>query len=105
MLAYELCEKNAEQEKKENAREYGKPTATTVRLNQWWSGAGRRVIIADAWFGSLRTAYALFYHGFHSICNVKGQTKGFCKQDLFDAAKEPGQKELQRNATASKRRR
>ena len=51
MLAYELCEKTAEQEKKECVGEYGKPAAATVRLNQWWSGAGRRLIIADAWFG------------------------------------------------------
>lgn len=100
MLGYEICECKEEQSLKSYVTEYGKAPATTVRLVQHWAGAGRRVVIADAYFGSLRTAYALKRIGFDCICNVKGSTAGFCKKELFDAAKPAGQKELERNDKA-----
>ena len=98
MLACEFCDKADEQAKKSHVTEYGKAATTTLRLVAPWVGAGRRIIIADAWFDSLRTGVALKRHGF--ICNVKGSTTGSCKKELFAAAKSAGNRELQRNDKA-----
>ena len=52
-------------------------TATTLRLAEPWKGSGR-VVIADSWFGSCRTAEWLWDElGLYSILCVKNGHKGF----------------------------
>ena len=59
-------------------REFKATTACTLRLTEPWHGT-RRVVIADSWFGSCRTAEELWEVGLYSIMSVKTGTKGFPK--------------------------
>jgi hypothetical protein len=95
MLCFELSEAAAEQGLNEPVGQYGMAASTTLRLVQSWAGAGRKIVIDDAWFGSLCTVFALRKHGFDSIFNVKGCTAGFCKNELFQSAKPEGQRQLE----------
>ena len=67
--------------KKEHVEEWGKTTATTLRLVKRWSGSGR-IVLGDAWFGSYRTSVCLYKHGLFFVGNVKTAHKRFPKAKL-----------------------
>jgi hypothetical protein len=60
----------------------GKATAVMLRLTEAWHHKGPRLVLADAWFGGVPTAVALFERGILSITNVKPRTELFCKDLL-----------------------
>ena len=66
---------------KEFVDEYGTTTATMLRLTAAYHGTGR-IIVADAWFGSLKTAIALIKHGLYCNMLVKTAHKGFPRELL-----------------------
>lgn len=59
--------------------EWGKSTATTLRITEFLHGTGRTVV-GDSWFGSVNTALALKRHGLYFIGNVKNGYYGFPKE-------------------------
>ena len=61
--------------------EWGATAACTMRLCEPWFNTGR-VVIADSWFGSLKTAVGLLQNGLYSVMNVKGTRKGFPGKEL-----------------------
>jgi hypothetical protein len=60
----------------------------TLRLTEPWHNKAPCVVIADAWFGGVPTAFALMQRGLFSITNVKTHTKYFCKRELWADARE-----------------
>ena len=66
---------------KEFVDQYGATTATTLRLTAAYHGTGR-IIVADSWFGSLKTAIALMKHGLYCNMLVKTAHKGFPRELL-----------------------
>jgi hypothetical protein len=86
MVSFEFVESKEEQGKKRYAEE-GKSAAVTLRLTEPWHHKGPRVVIADAWFGGLLTAFALFVRGLFCIVNFKQQSKHFCKRELWADAR------------------
>lgn len=58
ILGGELCEAAGTMDDFEYQKEWGASVATTLRLMKPFSNSGR-VCIADAWFGSIRTVFAL----------------------------------------------
>ena len=75
---------------KDFVREYGATAATTIRLTQPYHGSNR-VLIADSWFGSVKTAVQLLERGLHIIMVVKTAHRGFPRQLLGEATLERGQ--------------
>ena len=67
--------------KKAYYRPFGAACAATLRVCTPWFWKNH-ILIADSWFGSLRTAKALLMKGVHSIMNVKTGSKGFPKRRL-----------------------
>jgi hypothetical protein len=82
MLNFEFVESKVEQGLKRYCDE-GKSAAVTLRLTEPWHNQGARIVIADAWFGSLPASWALMKRGLFSILNIKTQTKFFCKDALW----------------------
>lgn len=71
MLGAEICESKEAMSDKKWVKQWGATTATTMRLVEPHAGKGR-ILIADSWFGSTRTAYALRKElATFCICNVK----------------------------------
>lgn len=66
---------------------FGASCAATLRLTSPWFYKGH-ILIADSWFGSVRTAKALLMKGVHSIMSVKNGSKGFPKRKLKAAVVE-----------------
>jgi hypothetical protein len=60
----------------------------TLLLTEPWHNKAPRIVIADAWFGGVPTAFALMQRGRFSITNVKTHTKCFCKKELWADARE-----------------
>ncbi len=87
MLAVEICEGQTIMREKEFTKEWGQTCATTLRLVKPWYGTGK-IVIADAWFGSLRTAYNLLKRDLYSVMNVKTAHGGFPKKALRDMCPE-----------------
>ena len=77
----ELYEGQELMAEKEFVDEYGATTATTLRLTAAYHGTGR-IIVADSWFGSLKTAIALMKHGLYCNMLVKTAHKGFPRELL-----------------------
>lgn len=88
-VAAELCEGAEVDGKKEFVKEYGSTAATTLRIVKEYFGSGR-VVVADAWFGSYKLAYALRDRGIFSVMNVKNNTKRFVKRELLAECPERG---------------
>jgi hypothetical protein len=97
MINFEFVERKDEQDLKRYVNE-GKSTAVTLRLTEPWHNQGPRLVLADAWFGSLPASWALMKRGLFSILNVKNQTKHFCKEQLWADA--GGKKNHKRNDRA-----
>lgn len=85
MLNAEISESKEVMQEKPYVKEWGVTTATTLRLTEPYFGR-KKVVIADSWFASVRTAFALRKQGLHSIMNVKTGHKGFPKAKLLERA-------------------
>lgn len=70
VLNMELYEGKEEMQLKEHVHKYGATCATTLRLTAPYYGTGR-VVLADSWFGSVKTAIALKERGLFSVLLVK----------------------------------
>jgi hypothetical protein len=86
MVPFEFVESQDEQARKRYAQE-GKSAAVTFRLTEPWHDKGPRIVLPDAWFCGLFTAFALLLRGLFCIVNVKLQTKHFCKKKLWADAR------------------
>ena len=75
---------------KDHVQEYGATTATTIRLTQPYHGSGRR-IVADSWFGSVKSAVELRKHVLFSIMLVKTAHKNFPQTLLGEACLQRGE--------------
>jgi hypothetical protein len=73
------CVGSKEEQEKKCYAEEGKAAAVTLRLTEPWGHKGYRVVIADAWFGGLLTAFALFLRGLFCIVNAK-QDQAFVQE-------------------------
>ena len=70
VVRLELNEGRQRMREKEFVPEYGATTATVLRLTKDVQGTGRTVI-ADSWFGSVKSASELMKVGLYSIMLVK----------------------------------
>ena len=61
--------------------EFGHTTSTSLRLVKPWHGS-QRVVAADSWFASVKTAEAFANRGLFFIGDVKTATRRFCGADL-----------------------
>lgn len=75
------------QEGKESMRlmeyhdEHGATTANVLRMTRPYHGTGR-VVIADSWFGSVKSALALLRVGLFAVLNVKTAHSGYPRTSL-----------------------
>jgi hypothetical protein len=87
LLNMELVEGKVADRKKKYVAEFKPTTACAVRLAEPWHGT-KRIVIADAWFGSVRTCEELMDVGLYSILNVKqgcaGYPKALMKAELVE---------------------
>jgi hypothetical protein len=74
---------------KEYVAQYKATTACTLRITKPWHGSGR-IVIGDAWFGSVRTVEELRDKGLYSVMCVKQGCAGYPKKELLEACKERG---------------
>ncbi len=89
LLNAEIVEGVEKDTNKEYNGVWGKSTGCTLRLCRPWHGKAR-VIIADSWFGSYKTAVALLKHGCFVVANVKTGHKHFPKTKLKGIVKKRG---------------
>ncbi len=89
ILVCEIMEGKDKMRAKEFVKEWGTTTATCLRLTAPWWGQGK-ILIADAWFGSLRAAFALLEKDVYAVMNVKTAHSGFPKAKLKEAMKQRG---------------
>jgi hypothetical protein len=82
MLAIDFVECATKQAQKQYADE-GKAAAVILGLTEHWHNQMPRTILMDSWFASMPTVVSLLKRGFHSIGNVKTQTKYFRKKELW----------------------
>ena len=66
---------------KKYVRDHKPTTACTLRLVEHWQGTGR-VVVGDAWFGSVRTVEELLAIGLYSVMNIKNGCAGFPKERI-----------------------
>lgn len=77
VLHIELYEGKEYMQDKNYVSQFGATTATAIRLAEHWESSGR-IVVADAWFGSCKTAIELLEnHGLYSIMLVKNNHKNF----------------------------
>jgi hypothetical protein len=84
MIAAEFVEGKAEQVLKRYAEE-GLAPAVTPGLTEPWHNKAPRIVIADAWFVGVPSAFALMQWGI--LANVKTHTKYVCKKELWADAR------------------
>lgn len=89
MLNCELCESKEAMGEKDYVSEWGKHTATTLRMTKPWWNTGK-VIVADSFFGSFRCAFALLTKGLYCVMNVKTNTAQFIKKEVLEKLKTRG---------------
>ena len=77
----ELYEGKETMKEKEHVSKYGATCATTLHLTTDFHGTGG-IVIADSWFGSVKTAVALKQSGLYSIMIVKTAHKRFPREAL-----------------------
>jgi len=63
---------------KKHVERHKATTACTLRLTEHWQSSGR-IVVGDAWFGSVRTVEELLGIGLYSIMCVKQGSAGFPK--------------------------
>lgn len=82
LLGAEICEAADVMATKEYVSTWGATCATTLRLMSPFAGKGR-ILLGDAWFGSIRTAWSLkTLMGTYFIGVVKNSSKGYPKKEL-----------------------
>ena len=74
----------------EHVKPFGATTATVIRITQPYHSIRRRVI-ADSWFGSVKSAVELLKKGLYSIMLVKTAHKQFPRCLLGQSTLERGQ--------------
>ncbi len=74
---------------KEFSNSYKPHTAVTLRVTKPYHYK-HKIVVGDAYFGSLSTAVALANHGTWCVMNVKLASAGFPKAALKDAVRERG---------------
>ncbi|NBX97432.1 hypothetical protein EBQ81_01010, partial [bacterium] len=89
LLHAELVEGAVVDGQKRYVTEYRATTACTLRLTEPWWATGR-VVIADAWFGSVRTVEELLDVGLYAIVCVKQGCAGFPRAALREVLKQRG---------------
>ena len=89
MLRAEISGRKEDMEQKDWHKEHGAATATTLRLCKDFFGQGK-IVVADAWFGSYKTAYLLRQRDVFSIMNVKTAHKRFPKAYLKSKVSQRG---------------
>jgi hypothetical protein len=85
----ELVEGAERDQQKEFVREFKATTACTLRLTKPWWGRGR-IVVADSWFGSMRTCEELAEVGVFSILCVKNGSAGYPKAEMKAAMQQRG---------------
>lgn len=81
MLQMEINEGKDSMQEKQWQRELGAGTATTLRLSQPWHGTGR-VVIGDAWFGSVKTTVEMKKRGLFFMGMVKVATTNYPLKEI-----------------------
>ena len=77
VLFLELYEGKELMQDKEHVSEYGATSATCLRLTEPWKHSGR-IVIADSWFGSVKSAVKLYnINGLYSNMLVKTAHKNY----------------------------
>ena len=90
VLNMELYEGKGIMAHKEHVKPFGVTTATMIRLAQPYHSTGRRVI-ADSWFGSVKSAVELLKNGLYTIMLVKTAHEQFPGRLLGQSTLEEGQ--------------
>ena len=90
VLDMELYEGKGIMAHKEHVKPFGVTTATMIRLAQPYHSTGRRVI-ADSWFGSVKSAVELLKNGLYTIMLVKTAHEQFPGRLLGQSTLEEGQ--------------
>ena len=67
--------------KKEFVKEYGATTATVLHLTDEYYGTGQ-IVVADSWFGLVKSAIALMKKGLYANMFVKTAHKDFPSDQL-----------------------
>ena len=80
----------------------GKVAATTVRVVKPYHNSIKRVLLCDAWFGTVATARLLVQHNIEYVLNMKGRRLGFPRERLMEEALPAGQREHVRGDQAFK---
>ena len=81
VIRMEIYEGKEPMQDKQHVRELGATCATTLRLSEGIQGSGR-LLLADSWFGSVKTACELKKRGLNSIMLVKTAHSNFPRQLL-----------------------
>lgn len=89
MLHAEFVEGAEVDMRKQFVKEFKDTTACTLRITRPWWGTGR-VVIGDAWFGSIRTVEELRDKGLYCILSVKNGSAGFPKAELKERLQRRG---------------
>jgi hypothetical protein len=81
LLRAEISGRKEDMNVKKWNKEHGAATSTTLRLCETFFGSGR-IVVADSWFGSFKTALLLRQRDLFSVMNVKTAYKRFPKTKL-----------------------
>ena len=91
VLNLELYEGRDYMKDKEYVKEFGATTATCLRLTEHWKNSGR-VVVADSWFGSVKSAVKLYkINGLYSNMLVKTAFKEYPKSDVLSPPENRGE--------------
>ena len=101
ILAGEFVEHSLDKGRMATERGFGK-VACTMRVVSPYANLTPRVLICDAWFGTLGTARLLQRHCIECVLNMKGYRRGFPRASLMAEALPVNQKEHQRGDCAFK---
>lgn len=91
LLHAELVEGAAVDRNKRFVQQFKATTACTLRVTEHWWASGR-VVIGDAWFGSVRTVEELLDVGLYSIMCVKQGCAGYPRATLRQLLQNRGDK-------------
>ena len=84
VLKLELYEGKDIMKEKDFVKDFGATVATSLRLTDPWKSSGR-IVIGDAWFGSIKCAVQLWnINGLHSNLLVKNNHKMYPRSMLSD---------------------
>ena len=90
VLKLEVMQGKEVNKNKEYNQEFGATTGAVLRLTKGLRGTGR-IVVADSWFGSVKSAVELAKYGLYSIMLVKTAHKNFPMDKLNEAHLERGE--------------